>query len=300
MSYLVRFRIPPVFSLAILILLTGAFALDAAAQSQYTPPPPPPPPNTAVPAPAPPSNALLSPGELDHLVARIALYPDSLLAQVLAASTYWDEIPAADQWADEHSYLKGDALAEAIRADNLDWDPSVLALLPFPSVLDMMAHDLAWTQKLGEAVLNQRPDVMDAVQRMRKRAYDFGYLRSDPYYDVVNSDGYIEILPVNPAYIYVPEYDPTVVFDAPRPGFFVGGAIHFGPAVVITAGFFPWGWAHPYFAWDRHIFLFDNTPWYRVWDNRGFYIQPYAHPWIRRPGPRVEVHRFGGHGHGRR
>jgi Protein of unknown function (DUF3300) len=246
-------RARPIASLVFLLLLIGTMALSATAQAQYTPPPTPPPPSSANASapPAPPSNALLSSKQLDHLVARIALYPDSLLAQVLAASTYADQIPPAAQCADEHGYLKGDALADAIRADNLNWDPSVLALLPFPSVLDMMAHDMSWTQQLGQAVLNQRPDVMDAVQRMRKKAYDYGYLRSDPYDQVVVSGGYIEVLPVNPAYVYVPTYDPALVFGPPPPGFFVGGAIHFGPAVVITAGFFPWGWAHPYFAWDR-------------------------------------------------
>jgi hypothetical protein len=181
-------------------------------------------------------------------------------------------------------------LADAIRDDNLEWDPSVLALLPFPSVLSMMAQDSAWTQKLGTAVLAQRADVMDAAQRMRKQAYDYGYVRTNPYDTVVDSDGYIEILPVNPAYIYVPSYDPVVVFGPPRPGFAIGDAIHFGPGVVIGAGFAPWGWAHPYFEWRTHGIFFDFTPWGRMWANRGFYFHPYAHPWRRRPGPRVEHH----------
>ena len=115
----------------------------------------------------------LSPPQLDQLVARIALYPDPLLAQVLTASTFWNEIPDAAAWADRHSYLKGDAVADAIKEDNLQWDPSVLALLPFPSVLDMMAHDMVWTEQLGNAVLTQRADVMDAVQRMRRKAESY-------------------------------------------------------------------------------------------------------------------------------
>jgi hypothetical protein len=101
--------------------------------------------------------------QLDQLVGRIALYPDPLLAQVMTASTYWGEIPDAARWADEHSYLKGDALAKAIQDDHLLWDPSVLALLPFPSVLDMMARDPGWTEQLGNAVLTQHEQVMDAV-----------------------------------------------------------------------------------------------------------------------------------------
>src|ERR1700680_1518474 len=94
---------------------------------------------------------LLTPPQLDQLVARIALYPDPLLAQVLTASTYWNQIPDAAAWANQHSYLTKDALARAIQEDNLPWDPSILALLPFPSVLDMMARDRVWTQQLGGA-----------------------------------------------------------------------------------------------------------------------------------------------------
>ena len=108
----------------------------------------------------------LTPSQLDQLVARIALYPDPLLAQVLTASTYWSEIPEAASWAHQHSYLKADALAQAMQADHLQWDPSILALLLFASTLDMMAHDPAWTEQLGNAVLTQEPEVMDAMQRM--------------------------------------------------------------------------------------------------------------------------------------
>jgi hypothetical protein len=99
-----------------------------------------------------------------------------------------------------------------------------------------------------------------------------------------------EILPVNPAYIYVPVYDPAIVFAPPRPGFFIGGAIHFSPSIIITGGFAPFGWVHPYFGWREHVIFFDRTPWVRNWGNRGFYVHPYAHPWVFRPGPRVEHH----------
>jgi len=284
----------PAAGFSVLISLVVLLVLQTTARSQYNPPPPPPPPP---PAPttsvsSPPPGPLLSPEQLDKLVSRIALYPDPLLAQVLTASTYWDQIPAAAGWANQHSYLTGDALADAIQEDNLQWDPSVLALLPFPSVLGKMAQDPTWTQQLGTAVLSQRADVMDAVQRMRRKAYQYGYLRANPYYSVVDSAGYVEILPVNPAYIYVPTYDPLIVFGPPRPGFVIGGAIRFGPAVVIGAAFAPWGWAHPYFDWRTHGIFFDFTPWGRVWANRGYYVHPYAHPWVRRPGPPVERHEF--------
>jgi hypothetical protein len=237
--------------------------------------------------------AALSPPQLDQLVARIALYPDPLLANILTASTYWTEIPEAAAWADQHSYLKGDALAQAMQADHLQWDPNIMALLPFPSVLDMMARDPAWTQQLGNAVLTQDSDVMDAVQRMRQRAMGYGYLTSNGCMNVTSSGGYIQILPVDPNVVYVPYYDPVVVFAPPRPGFAIGGAIHFGPGITIGAAFGGWGWwLGSGFAWPSHTILIDRRPWDRVWVNRAAYIHPYVHPWVRPVGPRVEVHRF--------
>jgi hypothetical protein len=130
------------------------------------------------------------------------------------------------------------------------------------------------------------------VQRMRRDSYKYGYLRTNPYDTVVDSGGYIQVLPVNPAYVYVPTYDPALVFAAPAPGFFVGGAVHFGPAIVVGAAFAPWGWAHPYIAWGTHGIFFDFTPWGRVWENRGFYVHPYEHAWVHGPGPRIERHNF--------
>lgn len=233
----------------------------------------------------------LSPDELDQLVAPIALYPDPLLAQVLTASTYWSEIPEAATWAQQHSYLHGDALAQAMQADHLQWDPSILALLPFPSVLEMMARDMVWTEQLGSAALTQRPEVMDAVQRMRQRAMSYGYLAPNPYVNVVSQGGYIQILPVTPGVIYVPYYDPVVVFAPPRPGIAIAGAIHFGPAVTIGAAFGGWGWwLGSGFIWPSHTILIDRRPWTRVWVSRFGYVHPYVHPWMRPMGPRVEVH----------
>src|SRR5216683_3211053 len=159
---------------------------------------------------APPS---FTPEQLDKLVARIALYPDSLLAQVLAAATYSEQIPDAARWADQHHHLTGQALADAIQADHLPWDPSVQALLPFPSVLEMMANDMSWTTDLGNAFLSHQQDVMDAVQRERRKAKDYGYLSSNA--QIIVSDGpYITIVPVHPAYIPVPYYDPRIDYAA--------------------------------------------------------------------------------------
>ena len=224
------------------------------------------------PPPPPPS---YPPPELDRLVSRVALYPDPLLSQIFAAATFPDQVPDAARWADQHHYLTGDALARAISDDHLPWDPSVQSLLPFPSVLDMMASDMAWTSEVGNAFLAQQPDVMDAVQRERRRAYDYGYLRTNPQM-VVNYGPYISIVPANPAFIVVPYYDPLIVFAPPRPGFFIGGAIGFRFGVTIGPAFAPWGWGVNRFAWNEHRVFINNAPWGRTWANRGAYVHPYA------------------------
>ncbi len=231
----------------------------------------------------------LRPDQLDQLVSRIALYPDPLLAQILTASTFADQIPEAAAWADGHSYLRSQQLANAISADHLNWDPSVLALLPFPSVLDMMSRDMGWTRQLGDAVLTQRAEVMDAVQRMRRRAYDYGYLRSGTYVRVAAYPGYIEILPVDPAYIYVPVYDLVVVFSRPVGHVVVSAAISFGPPVFIAPALMPFGWVHAGFMWPSHALIIDREPWRRVWDNRLTYVHPYERPW-HPVAPRTERH----------
>lgn len=215
------------------------------------------------------------PGELDQMVSRIALYPDPLLAQVLAAATFPDQIQDAAGWSDQHHYLSGDALAQAIQADQLPWDPSVQALLPFPSVLDSMARDMNWTSALGNAFLAQQQDVMDAVQRMRHRAYEYGYLRTGPQV-VVAGGPYITVLPARPDYVVVPYYDPAVVYVAPRPGFFVGAAIGFRFGVVLGPVYRPWGWGYNRFAWNNHVVIVNNTRWNRTWVNRTTYVHPYV------------------------
>jgi Protein of unknown function (DUF3300) len=266
------------------------------AQPQYQPPPPPPPADAQQQQQGPPPPPV-SPQQLDQLVQRIALYPDPLLAQVLTASTFWDQIPDAATWAQQHSNLTGDALAQAIQADNLPWDPSVLALLPFPSVLDMMARDPQWTGTLGNAVLSQRDAVMDAVQRQRQTAHNYGYLASNPYETAVDNDGYIEIQPANPAYYYVPVYNPAVVFYAPRPGFVVGTAIRFGPVVAIGPAFGVFGWYGAGFGWRGHTILIDHRAWGRTFYNRGVYVHPYEHAYVHPVGPRVEHHDHDSHRH---
>src|SRR5689334_18772198 len=206
------------------------------------PPPQPTPVPQAAPLPVPGGAPIYPPAELERITSPIALYPDPLLAQVLPAATFSDQIPDAARWADQHHYLSGPALVAAIQADQLPWDPSVQALLPFPSVLDMMNSDMQWTTDLGNAFLAQQQDVMDAVQRQRALAQRYGYLRTNGQV-VVSGGPYITIMPVNPSYVVVPYYDPGVVYYAPRPGFFAGGAIRFGYGVTIGGFFAPWGWA---------------------------------------------------------
>jgi Protein of unknown function (DUF3300) len=251
---------------------------------------PPPSPYPQAPPPYSGQPPAYSPEQMDDLVGRIALYPDPLLAHVLTASTYPDQVQQAAGWAEEHRYLTGDALARAMYDDRLPWDPSVLALVPFPSVLDMMARDPGWTQELGGAVLANQPAVMDAVQRMRQRAMDYGYLRSTPQERVIAAPGDIQIVPVDPGYVFVPAYNPAVVFMRPARGIFVGAAIGFGPRVVVGTAFAPYGWAGPALNWRAHTIIIDRHPWQRTWVNRNRYVHPYVAPTRRAPGPLVEHH----------
>jgi hypothetical protein len=244
------------------------------------------PPDQQPPAPPPP----LPPQQLDQLVQRIALYPDPLLAQVLTASTFWTQIGDAATWAQQHSFMTGDALAQAIQADNLPWDPSVLALLPFPNVLDMMARDPEWTGTLGNAVLSQRADVMDAIQSQRRIAHDYGYLVPNAYDNVVDDGGYLEIQPINPDYYYVPLYSPAVVFYRPHPGFIISTGIRFGPAITIGPAFGRYGWYGAGFGWGGHAIMIDHHPWGRTYNNRSVYVHPYSHPYVHPASPRVESH----------
>ena len=216
-----------------------------------------------------------APADLDQLVSRVALYPDPLLAQVLAAATFPDEIPDAARWADEHRNLNGNRLADQINYDQLPWDPSVQALLPFPAVLNNMASDMDWTNDLGNAFLSDQTEVMYAVQRMRQRARDYGYLRSGPQM-VVSNGPYITIMPARPDYVVVPTYDPVVVYARPRPGFFIGAAIGFRFGVALGVAYRPWGWGYNRIAWNERVVIVNNSPWHRTWVNRTVYVHPYT------------------------
>ena len=161
-----------------------------------------------------PTPAPLTTDQLNALAAPIALYPDALVAQVLAAATNPDQVAYADEWLNQNKNLTGSALAQAV--DQESWDPSVKALAQFPSVLDNMAHNLSWTSGLGQAFSNQQADVMAAVQAMRAKAQAAGNLQSNTQITVTQSSpNTIVIQPANPQVVYVPQYNPTVIYGAP-------------------------------------------------------------------------------------
>jgi hypothetical protein len=202
--------------------------------------------------------AKIPPDQLDSLVAPIALYPDPLLAQTLAASTYPLEIIQLQQWLTKHSGLKDKALADAVAKE--PWDPSIQALAALPDVVKRLADDIQWTTDLGNAFLAQQSDVMDAVQRMRKKAQDKGNLKTTEQQTVetkvVESKSVIVVEQANPQVVYVPSYDPVVVYGPPvypyppiyypyyPAGYYAAGlAISFGVGVMMGAFWSGgWGW----------------------------------------------------------
>ena len=234
----------------------------------------------AAPAQAAPAPAYTqqTPEQLQQLVAPIALYPDSLVAQVLAASTFPEQVVEANRWAQAHPDLKGDALGQAV--DQQPWDPSVKALTAFPSVLGNMDKNLSWTSSLGDAYYNQQQDVMDAVQVMRKKAQDAGNLKTTPQQTVAAQDSDITIEPSDPDEVYVPAYNPWLVYGYPVvawPGWYPYPGIWFGgPYLSFGLGFpigwfggFGWGWGHWGFDWHGRYAVFNHGRYYS--GSRTFY-----------------------------
>jgi hypothetical protein len=257
-------------------------------------------------APPPPANK--TPQDLDQMVAPIALYPDALVAQILAAATYPDQVVEADRWVDAHPDLKGKALADAVNQQ--PWDPSVKALTAFPSVLANMDKNLSWTSSLGEAYVNQQQDVMDAVQRMRQRAEDAGNLKSNSQENVKEENGDIEVEPTSPDIVYVPEYDPWLVYGPPLvawPGWYWYPGLYFvGPGIGFGFGFgigwfggFGWGWHHWGFDWGRHYMWFNHAPYYThsavIFNHDAFYRARAGFAERGFAGPRAAAHGFAGH-----
>jgi len=246
--------------------------------------------------PQPPAQpqAALGPDQLDQLVAPIALDPDTLIAQILAASTYPTQIAEADRWRQSMGYAAPQDIAAGANAQ--PWDPSVKALTAFPQVLDELNENLSWATELGNAYFNQPQDVFDAIQAMRQRAQAAGTLQTGPQETVTNDQGYIDIAPANPQIVYVPTYDPWVVYGAPVnpwPGFLLGAlgtvvggfGLRFGPGLVMSAFTgMPWGWFGWGLSWLGHCLFFGNAGYYphgpglRDWGLR--YGGPRA-PWGR-------------------
>ena len=187
--------------------------------------------------------------ELDQITAPIALYPDSLVAQILMASTYPLEVVQADRFAKQNASLKGEALTKALESQS--WDPSVKSLVNFPQVLTMMSEKLEWTQKLGDAFLAQQKAVMDTIQSLRAKAQAAGNLKTTKEQTVIVEEKIIKIESASPQVIYVPTYNPTVVYGAwpyPTyppysyypPGYVAGSMFAFGAGVAMGAA---WGYA---------------------------------------------------------
>ena len=240
----------------------------------------------SAPVPAP-----LSQAQLDALVAPIALYPDALVAQVLAASTNPDQVAYADDWLAQNKSLTGTALAQAV--DQQPWDPSVKALTQFPSVLDNLAHNLSWTSSLGQAFASQQADVMAAVQTMRAEAQAAGTLQSTTQITVTQpSPNTIVIQHANPQVVYVPQYNPAVVYGAPiavplyvsPPVPVAAVGVYFGSGITVGAAFGGglgggvgggWGWH----AWNVNwgggggsTIIYNNNTYINnhIWNNRPY------------------------------
>ncbi len=232
----------------VLVAAAVSLSLAAPAPAQVAAPPP----QQQAPAPTAPAAAgakAFSQQELDQLLAPIALYPDALLAQVLMASTYPLEVVAADRWAKANPGLKDKALEDALQQQS--WDPSVKSLAVFPQVLTMMSEKIDWAQKLGDAFLAQQKDVLATAQALRAKAAEQGTLKDTKEQKVTTekteSTTVIKIEPTNPEVVYVPSYNPTVVYGAwpyPAyppysyypPGYVAGGALLGFTAGVIVGG----------------------------------------------------------------
>ena len=231
------------------------------------------------------SEQVLKAQQLDALVAPIALYPDTLLAQVLMASTYPLEVVQAERWATEHKNLEGDPLKKEVEKQG--WDDSLKSLVATPSVLTMMSKKLDWTQKLGDAVLAQQPDVMDAIQRLRSKAYATEKLRPSKEQNVtVRQEGNKQIVaiePTNAGTLYVPFYDPAVVYGEwpypdyppysyyPEEGYLPGGIITTG--IAFGAGYALWRWTTGGRFWGGGI----NWGGGQIDINRGAHVEHWRH-----------------------
>jgi len=227
---------------ALTLVLGGAIALQVALPSLS--------PIQTARAQTTPSAATLSSAQLQSLVSPIALYPDSLLSQVLMASTYPLEVAEAANWLESHKGQSSEQLQDAMKPET--WDNSVKSLVMVPDVLQMMSGKLSWTQQLGDAYLAQPKDVMNAVQVLRKKAQQAGNLKSNSQIKVSTQQSYVVIQPTNPEVIYVPQYNPTVVYGSwaypsyPPPPVYnpAWGLMSFGVGMAVGAAL----WSTPHWG----------------------------------------------------
>ncbi len=252
-----------------------------------------------------PTQQPLAANDLEQLLAPIAIYPDNLVAQILAASTYPAEISAADQWVKQmqaQGYGSPDQIAAGANTQG-SWDPSVKALTAFPQVLDMLNHDLQWTTALGNAYYNQPQDVMEAIQVLRQRAQQAGNLETTAQQQVTDDQGYIGIQPVDPEVVYVPTYDPWYVYGAPivpYPGFgFWGGWGPYYGGPLISFGYgcglgafarFGFGWGFWGMNWHEHGVFYNHG----YYGSRSNSVRDWGFP---HGGPRAFPGRGGYGGH---
>jgi Protein of unknown function (DUF3300) len=231
--------------------------------------------------------APMSATELQALVAPIALYPDALVAQILAASTFPDQVAVADYWLRQHQNLTGTSLTQTV--DKQSWDASVKALTTFPSVLDNLAKNLTWTSSLGEAYHNQPSEVMAAIQTLRAKAKAAGHLTSNSQITVEQQTPQaIVIQPTNPQVVYVPIYNPATIYGTPyvTPGYTAGdvaaaGVIGFGAGVALGAlaggGCCGGGWNSWNCNWSggavvyNHNNFYGNSAWHGGYYNGGYH-----------------------------
>ena len=251
---------------------------------------------------APPPAQPLNPDQLDNLVAPVALYPDNLLSQILAASTYPLEIVEAEQWLQQNRNLSGQQLLDAAKQQN--WDPSVQALVVFPDVLMRLNQDVRWTTDLGNAFLAEQADVMSAVQRMRAKAQANGKLKSTPQEAVAtqtqNGQSAITIQPTDPQVVYVPVYNPAYIWGPPVVGYYpplfypgIDVGFSFLPGISIGAYFggfgiwggLGWGWGPNWFGGGIIV----NANFFHRYGFREFHTFGPGGAWVHDPAHRLGV-----------
>jgi len=281
------------YGAAVTAAFCAFFLLHAVAQPPQQPPP----------AAAADAGAPLPPQQLDDLVAPVALYPDPLLGQVLAASTYPIEIAEAEQWRQDHSKWKPAKLMDEVKKQK--WDPSVQGLVAFPDVLSRLAQNMTWTTQLGNAFLAGQADVMQAVQRMRAQAQAKGVLRTTPQETVAaqsqGGQSVISIEPGNPDEWYVPNYNPVYVWGPPvwgvyppllYPGIDVG--FSFFPGIDLGLYFGGWGgWGWGGWGWSPNWFggnIFIDHSFFHRYGFSEFHGEPMGRSvWAHDPGHRLGV-----------